>query len=64
MSLAVETRIFALNQNNGTGPDGAEWYYVTSFTGVTVIELTNKRKSVKLYNLGMGSYTFIGNEKK
>ena len=58
LSLSIETQIFPLVENNGTGTDGADWYYVTFSQGVTVIQL--KGDNVKVYNLGMVPYTYVG----
>ena len=59
LSLSIETQIYPMDKpDNGTGDDGAQWYYVRYNLGVTIIEL--KGDTVKIYNLGDAPYTFIG----
>lgn len=59
LSLAKETQIYPMDKpGNGTGEDGAQWYYVRHSQGVTVIEL--KEDNAKVHNLGMVTYTYVG----
>jgi len=60
LSLAVETQLFQLTKDNGTGLDGREWYYIRNNIGLTLIELDAKRAAVKVHALGDVPYTFIG----
>lgn len=59
--LCIETQIFPMDkpdfQIEGR-TDKAEWFYAVHDQGVTVIEL--KSKEVKLHNLGLVPYTYVG----
>lgn len=57
-NLSVESQVYPLEKNNGTGVDGADWYYVRGDQGLTVIEI--KGESIKLHNLGLVNYTYVG----
>ncbi len=57
-NLSVESQIFPLNQNNGTGEDGSDWYYTRGNIGVTIIEIHND--IVKVYGLGNVTYVYVG----
>ncbi len=57
-NLSVESQIFPLDQSNGTGEDGSDWYYTRGNIGVTVIEIHND--IVKVYGLGNVTYVYVG----
>jgi hypothetical protein len=64
-SLVVETEIYPMGMytpahsySRDDATDKAKWYYVRHDQGVTVIEV--KGENVKVYNLGMVTYTYVG----
>ncbi len=63
-SLAIGTQIFPLGgkEANISTSSGTSWYYALNDQGVTIIELNGD--SVKLHNLGMVPYTYVGALKK
>lgn len=59
LSLAIEHQIYPMDKpDNGTGDDGAQWFYVRFNLGVTIIKI--KGDNIALYNLGDAPYTYLG----
>ena len=68
-SLALETQIFPMEKHNSDllprlddATDKAKWFYVRHDQGVTLIEL--KGDDVKVHNLGLVPYTYVGKRQK
>ncbi len=58
-SLAINPQIYLMDKPTyETGIDETHWYYIRHDQGVTVIEL--KKDNVKVHNLGMVPYTYVG----
>ncbi len=59
LSLAREHQVYSMNKpDNGTGDDGAKWYYLRYNLGVTVIRIKGDR--IELHVLGDAPYTYLG----
>jgi hypothetical protein len=58
-SISAPTRIYPM-EKGWARDEGVEWYYVMFDQGVTIIQLYNNRRSIKIYNLGAIPYTCIG----
>jgi hypothetical protein len=58
IALSIETRIYPMPRNNGTGSDGCDRYYVSYNCGAVIIEINGE--NVKLYNLGWHPYIYTG----
>jgi hypothetical protein len=62
-NLSVESQLIPMKTKYGenkSDQSGAEWYYVMSEFGVTIIELLDNKKMAKLHNLGVNIYTYVG----
>ena len=64
--LSQETQIYPLDKFadwlTWSPTDKANWYYVRHDQGITIIELDGEK--VKLHNLGLVKYTYIGTYKR
>ena len=65
-TLALGSEVYPMDERETYQPaanEDAEWFYARSDQGVTILEIPRKgrpRVTMRLHNLGMVPYTFVG----